>query len=42
MLCHGKRKYVDLQQNVLKVEMWTIVETVTSTLNFIVLACVMN
>lgn len=42
MLCHGRHKYVDLQQKVLKVEVWTIVETITSTFNLVVLACVMN
>ncbi len=43
MLCHGRHKHVDLQQKVLKVEVWAIVETITSTtLNFVVLACVMN
>jgi hypothetical protein len=42
MLCHGRHKYVDLQQKVLKVEVWAIVETITSAFNLVVLACVMN
>jgi hypothetical protein len=42
IFCHGKHKYVDLQQKVLKVEVWAIVEIITSTFNFLVLACVMN
>jgi hypothetical protein len=35
MLCHGKHKYVNLQQKVLKVEVWAIVETITSTFNLL-------
>jgi hypothetical protein len=42
MFCRGKHKYVDLQQKVLRVEVWAIVETITSTFNLVVLACVMN
>ncbi len=42
MFCHGRHKYVDLQQKVLKVEVWAIVETITSAFNLVVLACVMN
>ncbi len=42
IFCHGKYKYVDLQQKVLKVEVWAIVEIITSTFNLVVLARVMN
>jgi hypothetical protein len=40
--CYGRQKIVTIQQKVLKAQMWAIVKVVTSCLNLVVIACVMN
>jgi hypothetical protein len=42
ILCYGKQKFVVLQQIVPKAQVWAIVEAITSTLNLVVFACLMN
>jgi len=41
LLCYGKQKILSLQQ-IPKAQMWTIVETVITSLNPVVIACVLN
>jgi hypothetical protein len=40
--CYEKQKTITLQQIVPKAQVWAIVEVITSCLNPMVMACVMN
>ncbi len=40
-LCYGMQKFVVLHQIIPKAQVWAIAEAITSTLNHVVLACVM-
>ncbi len=42
ILCYGQQKTIVLQQKVPKVETWAIAKTLTSILNKVVIACVIN
>jgi len=42
ILCYGQQKTIVLQQRVPKVETWAIAKTLTSILNKVVIACVIN
>ncbi len=42
ILCYGQQKTIVLQQMVPKVETWAIAKTLTSILNKVVIACVIN
>jgi hypothetical protein len=41
-ICYARQKVVALQQRMSKTQVWVIVEAITSCLNSIVSACVMN
>jgi hypothetical protein len=42
LFCYGKQKFIVLQQIVLKAQAWAVTEVIISTLNLVVLTCVMN
>jgi hypothetical protein len=42
IFCYGKQKFIVLQQIVPKTQAWAITEVIISTLNLVVLTCVMN
>jgi hypothetical protein len=42
IFCYGRQRRIALKLIILKAQVWAIVEAVTSTLNLVIFACVMN
>jgi hypothetical protein len=42
LLCYGRQKILNVQQRVPKAQMWAIVEFVITSLNLVVITCVLN
>jgi hypothetical protein len=42
ILCYGRQKSIALQQRVLNAQVWAIAKAITSTLNLVISAYVMN